>query len=198
MTKRKKKLLIIQITLALIAIFLFYISYYKYDPEKQIDAINSISQKPGTEQEDKNSNKFENIKYKGIDLNGNRYIINSKIAEFNIDNPEIIYMKIVSATFYFKDDTILYVNALNGIYNNKTNDMNFEENVEMEYQGDHIYSDNLDYINTESLINVYGNIKGESIKGDLAADKLQINIKNQTIDISMFDNDKINVTLKNK
>ena len=107
-------------------------------------------------------------------------------------------MKIVSATFYFKDDTTLYVNALDGIYNNKTNDMNFKKNVEIKYQGDYIFSDNLDYINTESLINVYGNIKGESVKGDLAADKLQINIKNQTIDISMFDNDKINVTLKNQ
>ena len=166
--------------------------------KKKIGSINSATQKLNTEQENKNSNKFENVEYKGIDLNGNRYIINSEAAEFNINSPEIIYMKIVSATFYFKDDTTLYVNALDGIYNNKTNDMNFKKNVEIEYQGDYIFSDNLDYINTESLINVYGNIKGESIKGDLAADKLQINIKNQTIDISMFDNDKINVTLKNQ
>ena len=35
-----------------------------------------------------NTNTFENIEYKGIDLNGNRYVIMSEMASFDIDKPE--------------------------------------------------------------------------------------------------------------
>ena len=38
-------------------------------------------------------------------------------------------MKFVEAIFYFKDDTVLNVWSDNGIYNNKTLDMNFDGNV---------------------------------------------------------------------
>ena len=38
-------------------------------------------------------------------------------------------MKIVKAVFYFKDNTKLYIWASNGIYNNKTFDMQFKNDV---------------------------------------------------------------------
>ena len=43
-------------------------------------------------------------------------------------------MKVMSAVFYFKDGTILKVRGDYGTYNNKTNNMNFRENVKAEYK----------------------------------------------------------------
>ena len=68
---------------------------------------------------------FFNIEYSGFDLQGNRYSLKSEEAYFDELNPEIVYMRIVNATFYFKDGTTLYVKADDGIYNNKTLDMDF-------------------------------------------------------------------------
>ena len=44
-------------------------------------------------------------------------------------------MKEVTATFYFKDDTTLFVSSEKGIYNNNTLDMRFRGNVKAEYEG---------------------------------------------------------------
>ena len=43
-------------------------------------------------------------------------------------------MKKVEASFFFKDDTILYVWSDNGEYNNATLDMTFYNNVEAIYE----------------------------------------------------------------
>ena len=37
----------------------------------------------------------------------------------------------MNATFYFKDGKILIITGKTGMYNNKTNDMNFREGVEV-------------------------------------------------------------------
>ena len=57
-----------------------------------------------------------------MDLRGNRYEVRSKEAQFDINNPEIIKMKVMSAIFYFKDGTILKVRGNYGIYNNSSSD----------------------------------------------------------------------------
>ena len=43
-------------------------------------------------------------------------------------------MKKVSATFYFKDNTILSISSGGGTYNNKTLDMEFRQDVKALYQ----------------------------------------------------------------
>ena len=95
---------------------------------------------------------FLDVEYKGVDLRGNRYEVRSKEAQFDINNPEIIKMKVMSAIFYFKDGTILKVRGNYGIYNNKNNDMSFRENVSAEYQQNYLFSDNLDFFNTKKIL----------------------------------------------
>ena len=76
---------------------------------------------------------FYDVEYTGLDLNGNRYLIKAKETSLDKLKPEIVYMKDVNSIFYFKDNTILYVSADKGIYNNKTLDMTFENNVKADY-----------------------------------------------------------------
>ena len=144
-----------------------------------------------------NINTFENIEYKGIDLNGNRYVIMSEKASFDVNKPELIDMKIMSAIFYFKDGTILRVRGDYGTYNNKSNDMEFRENIIANYIDNNLYADNLDYLNSKNLLTIYGNVKTESIKGNISADNIEIDISKRTVDLSMFGNGEVKVKIRN-
>lgn len=193
MTPRKKKLFTIQLVIFLLAISLLYITYNNNSIEqKQSPDLVSIKEDPSEE-----SNTFENIEYKGVDLNGNRYIIKSEIANFDTETPEIINMKIMKTIFYFKDGTTMTLTGDYGTYNNKTFDMEFRDNIVAEYQNNLLYADNLIYLNTKSLLTIYGNVMTESVQGNINADNVEIDLSAETLDISMFDEKQVNVNLRN-
>tara|TARA_B110001452_G_scaffold56090_1_gene43469 strand:+ start:76 stop:660 length:585 start_codon:yes stop_codon:yes gene_type:complete len=194
MTYRKKKLLLIQLLIFFSAITLLYITYYNDNSNNNSNA-NLILSKKNNQSE--NSNTFENIEYKGVDLNGNRYIIRSEIADFDSTTPEIINMKIAKTTFYFKDGTTLVITGDYGTYNNKTFDMAFKDNIVAKYQNSVLYADNLNYRNMKSLLTIYGNVMTESVQGNIIADNVEIDLSTETIDISMFDETQVNVNLRN-
>jgi hypothetical protein len=191
-TKRKKKILIIQIFIFLFTILLIYSTYR--DKNIKVEIIDKKIKQEETA--GAAINVFEDVEYKGIDLNGNRYVVKSKIADFDLETPEKINMTIMSATFYFKDGTTLTVNGDKGNYNNKTLDMQFRDNIKAVYLTNIIFSDKLDYVSKDSLVTISGNVIGESIQGDILADKVVINLINKNINASMFDEKKIKVKLK--
>jgi len=199
MTSRKKRILTIQIIIFIIGSLLVFFTYYNKnnvsDLKKTSDLVEQNSS--DTSENDQNINTFENIEYKGIDLNGNRYVIMSEKASFDVNKPELIYMKIMSAIFYFKDGTILRVRGDYGTYNNKSNDMEFRENIVAKYIDNNLYADNLDYLNSKNLLTIYGNVKTESIKGNISADNIEIDISKRTVDLSMFGNGEVKVKIRN-
>ena len=174
MSARKKRLILIQAILLIAAMLLLYIFYYQ----------DNINKKPSEEVKTENenleklsqSNYFEDVEYKGIDANGNRYLLQSKIATFGEENPELVNMTKMNATFYFKDGKILKVSGETGTYNNKSNDMEFRDNVIVVQADNRIFADNLDYLNLKRLIKVYGNVIGESLDGNFSSDVLNLNI----------------------
>lgn len=195
MINRKKKLLLIQLTIFTFATILIYLTYSKNGNKlKKIKNLATVELK---EDVDENiTNTFQNIQYKGIDLNGNRYEINSEIASFELENPELINMKIMKGIFYFKDGTILKVQGDQGKYNNKTMNMEFENNVVAKYLDNLLYADNLNYTNTKNLLTIYGNVKTESVQGNIVADKLEFDLSAQTLNASMFSEEQINLKLR--
>ena len=200
MTNRKKNILLIQALIFITAILLIYYTYgnkgQKFDNRNN---TSDIAKKKGSEkEEDKSqSNTFLDVEYKGVDLRGNRYEVRSEEANFKIDNPEIINMKVMTAIFYFKDGTVLKVKGDRGTYNNKNNDMSFKENVNAEYEKNYLFADNLDFFNTKNSLTIYGNVRTESIKGSMVADNLEFDLLKQTLDISMLDKKQINMKLRN-
>ena len=100
------------------------------------------------------------------------------------------------ATFYFKDGKILNIYGDKGKYNNKTNDMEFRENVRVIQDINKIFANNLDYFNLKRAINIYGDVRGEGLDGNFTTDILELDIENQTVDFSMNSNEKVNVNLK--
>ena len=197
MTSRKKRVLLIQIVIFIFASFLIYITYYnKKIPEKTAD--NLLQSEKKKTKEELQSNTFDNVEYKGIDLNGNRYVLKSESADFESSMPELVNMKVMVAIFYFKDGSVLSVKGDYGTYNNKTKDMEFRENIKAEYKDNYLYADNLDYYNSRSSLSIYGNVKTESIQGNIMADNLEFDLDSKTFDISMFDKkNEVKVKLKN-
>ena len=194
MTKRKKKILVIQIAIFLFATTLLYNTYTSKDnkvsEDQEVIKIDSKS--------DPDTNSFEDVEYTGLDLNGNRYSIRAKRADFKAKFPELINMDGMVGLFYFKDNTVLKVVGDNGYYNNKTNDMEFRDNVRADYLTNYLLSDKLTYSNSDGKLTISGNVRGESIQGDVYADNVEYNLNEKILDLSMLDEKQVNVKIREK
>lgn len=196
--ERKKKLRLFQTILLIVGIIIIFIIY----TDKGLFLDKKINQKTTTlienETTGKKENIFYNIEYSGLDLAGNRYIIKSKEATTNASNQEIVNMKFVESFFYFKDDTVLKVKSDYGTYNNKTLDMFFNSNVKANYQNSVLFAENAEYSNSENFLSISGKVKIEDFKGTMFADKLLFDIKKHKLNITSFNDDKINANLNLK
>ena len=191
MNIRKRKIIFFQFFLFVISTLIVYFFYFNKDKVENIEVENIQTT------EDESSNVFNDIEYSGFDLNGNRYYLFSSEAIFDSEKPEIVNMKNVLARFTFKDGSILIVRSKTGLFNNKSLDMFFTENVNSEYNKHKLYSNNIDYLNTKSLLKVYGNVNGSGPKGKINAENLNFDLKNKTLDISAIENSQVNVNLVN-
>ncbi len=191
MNIRKRKIIFFQFFLFVISTLIVYFFYFNKDKVENIEVENVKTA------EDETSNVFNDIEYSGFDLNGNRYYLFSSEAIFDSEKPEIVNMKDVLARFTFKDGSILIVRSKTGLFNNKSLDMFFTENVNSEYNKHKLYSNNIDYLNTKSLLKVYGNVNGSGPKGKINAENLNFDLKNKTLDISAIENSQVNVNLVN-
>ena len=198
MTYRKKKLLLIQISLLFIGIFIIFFTYLQ---KKQSDNRNIISKESKKKIEsslDKNAGNadvFYDVSYTGLDLSGNWYILKSKEARNDKFNNELVKMLGLNAFFYFKDGTVLEINSDKGIYNNKTLDIKFEKNVQAYYQESVLFADMAEYSNSKNFLKFSNKVIIKDTKGEIFADKLFFDLKKQTLDIKSSLDNKINANL---
>ena len=196
MMERKKKLRLIQFFLLTFGITIIYLTYYNKDEKIENSIISKQVQKETEKEKLNEGDLFFDVQYTGLDLNSNRYILNAEEAKLDELKPEIVYMKDVSATFYFKDSTVLFVYSDVGEFNNKNFDMKFEQNVRAEYLNSKLFAEKAEYSNTENYLSIYENVRINDIRGNLIADKLLFDITSQKLDITSFDNGKINANVK--
>jgi len=200
MISRRKKLIFIQLTLLIFGILIIYLTYTNKDSYLDNQIISKTTEekikKQSSENELKTGDIFFNIEYTGLDLAGNRYLLRSKEAYLDELKPEIVYMKLVHAIFYFKDDTILNVWSDKGVYNNKTLDMKFTKNVKAKYLDSELFAEKADYSNSKNYLSIYENVRINDIQGNLIADKLLFDITKQKLDITSFNDGKINANVR--
>ena len=200
MINRNKKLIIIQLIFFLIGLSVVVYTYYlKEEKQNEIVSLENIKKIDDQLKQSQNNDEdvFFNIKYSGLDLAGNRYILLAKEAKNSKINEELVDMKFVEVTFYFKDDTILNVKSNSGLYNNKTLDMIFKENVVALYEGSKLTAEKADYSNSNSFLTISDNVVIIDDKGVVAADKLLFDIKKQNLNIVSVNN-KINANINLK
>ena len=198
MIERKKKLKIIQLSLLLLALLIIFFTYSSRDTNNQIfDSIKTSEKKNTSSEEiDDESNVFYNIEYSGIDLSGNRYILKSEEAKNQKSDESVINMRGVTAFFYFKDDTILEIRSKFGIYNNKTLDMKFDQDIKANYMNSTMLANSAEYLNSKGSLKISGDVNLVHTKGKLAADILVFDLKKQTLDIESNNNNYVNTLLE--
>tara|TARA_Y100000816_G_scaffold155289_1_gene110720 strand:- start:485 stop:1090 length:606 start_codon:yes stop_codon:yes gene_type:complete len=201
MTERKKKLIIIQISLLVVGSLIILFTYSDLNVSDKEKIITSETQKRIDEQlknDSQDGDIFFNIEYSGLDLAGNRFILKSKEASNKKTNEEIVSMKFVEAFFYFKDGTVLKIKSDSGVYNNKTLDMKFDGNVIAKYEGSELFAQKAEYSNSKSFLMISNNVKVKDYRGTMFADKLFFDIKKQTLNIASTKDDKVNANINLK
>ena len=201
MTERKKKLIIIQISLLIIGSLIILFTYSDLNFSDKEKIITTETQKRIDEQlknEPQDGDIFFNIEYSGLDLAGNRFILKSKEAFNNNTSQDIVDMKFVEAFFYFKDGTVLKILSDRGIYNNKTLDMNFDGNVRANYEGSELFAQKAEYSNSKSFLMISNKIKVKDYRGTMFADKLFFDIKKQTLNIASTSSGNVNANVNLK
>ena len=201
MTLRKKKIIFIQLSLFLVGfliIFLTYLNFENNSTGKIIKEDLKIKIDKQIKDEKREGNIFYNIKYSGIDLSGNRYILRAKEAESNQAVEGLLKLKSVEATFYFKNDKILNISSNSGFYNNKTLDMIFENKVEGSYEGSNLYAEKAEYFNSKNILIITDDVKVKDPKGTITAEKLLFDIEKNTLNINSSNSKKINANINYK
>ena len=95
MINRKKKLRIMQFFLLSLSLIILYFSYANHFKLKKSIISKEVQKKLNQQilNEKNDSDIFYNISFNGLDLSGNRYILNAEEATTDKEKPEKIYMK---------------------------------------------------------------------------------------------------------
>lgn len=201
MTLRKKKIFLTQLLLFVIGLFMLIFTYLNFD-KNSTDGIFKKDTKVEINKNIKNkeskSTTFYNITYSGIDLSGNRYILQAKEAKNSEVTNELLKLKNVKATFYFKNDTMLNITSNSGFYNNKTLDMIFENEVNGKYDGSILLAEKAEYFNSKNILIITDNVRVKDPKGVFSAEKLLFDIKKNTLNISSSERNKVKADINYK
>ena len=194
MTNKKK---IFQLSLVFIGLLIIFFTYFFNLEKKQpSEVVTEIETKENEEFLEEGVNKFENVEYKGIDNTGNKFTIGSQFAEFKKEKPELIFMENVECFFTFKDNTVLLISSKKGIYNNISNDMQFSEDVKMDYLENTIFSDRANFNNYENQLLIAGNVRGDGPTTNLKADELDFDLNTKDLKISMYSEERVKIKTK--
>lgn len=194
MTNKKK---IFQLSLVFIGLIIIFFTYFFNLEKKQpSDVVTETETKENEEFLEEGVNRFENVEYKGIDNTGNKFTIGSQFAEFKKEKPELIFMENVECFFTFKDNTVLLISSKKGIYNNISNDMQFSEDVKMDYLENTIFSDRANFNNYENQLLIAGNVRGDGPTTNLKADELDFDLNTKDLKISMYSEERVKIKTK--
>ena len=194
MTNKKK---IFQLSLIFIGLIIIFFTYFFNLEKKQpSEVVTEIETKENEEFLEEGVNRFENVEYKGIDNTGNKFTIGSQFAEFKKEKPELIFMENVECFFTFKDNTVLLISSKKGIYNNISNDMQFSEDVRMDYLENIIFSDRANFNNYENQLLIAGNVRGDGPTTNLKADELDFDLNTKDLKISMYSEERVKIKTK--
>ena len=109
---KKTTVQLILLTVGVLLIFLIYFS--DSNNNKKTETLKDVSSAQKDSKENEDINIFEDVEYKGVDNNGNKFVILSEYSDFKIDKSEIINMKGVLCYFYFKDGKVLEIRSKTG------------------------------------------------------------------------------------
>ena len=193
-----KKNRIIQFSLTIAGIILFFFTYYSSDKDKIVDIDKNISIGDDSKLTEEISNIIENVEYVVSNNKGTFFELNAALAEIKYDKPNISHLQDVFVVIKLSNLRTIRIRSDKAVFNKISNDCEFFGNVEIIEQDDIITSDNLDLYMSKNLITVYNHVQYNGVKGFLIADKMDIDMLKNEANIFMFNKkNKVQVKYKN-
>ena len=193
-----KKNRVIQFSLVIAIIILFFTTYYSGDKDEIIDANKNTSIKDASKLTKETSNIIEDVSYTGGNNKGTFFEINSATVKLKRDEPNLSRLQDVFVVIRLRNLRTIHIEADAGIFNKATDDSEFFGNVIITEQDNVINCDNLDFYNSKNLLQAYNNVTYTGKKGDLIADQVLVDLLNNETNIFMFEKgDKVKAKYKN-
>ena len=193
-----KKNRVIQFSLVIAIIILFFTTYYFGDKDEIIDANKNSSTENASKLTKETSNIIEDVNYAGSNNKGTFFELNAAIAEIKYDEPNLSRLQDVFVVIRLRNLRTIHVQSDKAVFNRISNDCEFFGNVKITEQDNVITCDNLDFYNSKNLLQAYNNVTYAGKKGDLIADQVLVDLLNNEANIFMFEKgDKVKAKYKN-
>ena len=188
----------LQLLILTLIIGIVFISYKKFDSNQSTTALyGSPNSKSEIDKEKKISNLIYNIKYTVDAKDGSDYNIESKEGELNVENPNLINMKYVTAFINMPDSSIIKITSDYALYDSIKFNTQFYDNILISYGEHEITSNNLDFIPDKNLATIYNNVIFNNVNTNMRADKIELDLITKDSKIFMYDKSK-NIEIINK
>ena len=193
-----KKNRVIQFSLVIAIIILFFTTYYSGDKDKIVDPNKNSSTENASKLTEETSNIIENVNYTGTNNRGTFFELNAAIAEIKRDEPNLSRLQDVFVVIRLRNLRTIHIQSDKAVFNKISNDCEFFGNVKITEQDNVITSDNLDFYNSKNFLQAYNNVEYSGMKGALIADKVDVDLLKNEANIFMFKkNDKVKAKYKN-
>ena len=177
-----QKKIIIQVFLFLLIIIISVIFFKFYF--KPTNLTKEYDSKINNSDSNQN-NLMSNIKYFAADKVGNEYIVKSKLAEFDPNQPNLILMEEVKGVIQFTNSSPILISSDKAIYNKLNHDTKFFENVLATYDDHKISSQNLELFFDKNLASISKKIIYKNLNTELRADRIEIDLVTKNSKILM-------------
>ncbi len=193
----KKKHLRMQLTLVSIGLLLFVLTYLLYPNinKNKVSEDLSIGKDFEKTVDTEKVTSFDSLEYKGLYDFGKPFNVKSKKAYILNEEPDIVYMDTMHVILRLTDGRIVNITSDKGRYNKKTYNCFFEQNVKATDGSTKIFSENLNLIATENLLEIYNNVSLDNAMGYVEADKINYNFETKHFKVLMFDDKSIKMKI---
>ncbi len=182
-------------TIVLITLFFFYKYFYQTVDQSELDQNEIIIEKSSLKE--KADNIIEDLSFENIDMDGNKFKIDSKFGEISIDDENSVKLTDVKAKIKMVGKDTIFITSEKADYNKLNLKTKFYINVNILYQANLITSDNFYIDLSKNFASINGNIIFNNKNMESFADNIDFNILEESITINMFDKeDKIKIKRK--
>ena len=172
-------------TIVLITLFFFYKYFYKTNNQTQLEQNEVIIEENSLKE--KADNIIEDLSFENIDMDGNKFKINSKFGEISIDEENSVKLTNVKAEIKIVGKDTIFITSERADYNKVNLKTKFYINVNIFYQENLVTSDNFYIDLSRNFASINGNIIFNNKNMESYADNIDFNILDESITINMFD-----------
>ena len=186
------KKVLIQITLLIIIVLILatFFTFYLSKKGKNLVLKEKNKKEFLVENQDSELNIIKDITYIAKDDRENLFKIESKFGKINPEEPDLVLMDNVTAIITLKNREKIIISSNHALYDSKSYETNFYDNVLLKYIDHSIVSENI-YLSFENnLVSISNNIIYKDLNNEMKADEIEMNLITKEIKVFMHNNEK--------